>query len=329
MKVGAWIHTHDRELTDEIPNAARSGLTTTRSYSIDYALRAAQALRVVGMSLLGGMHVDSAALVKNWRSLCSPERLSELERYHTLGVPLEAICVGNELREGGDEPDKKRFTARLSFGLANVLAEYRRWLAEHQFDTPLTYAMEGIVCDAQGNFFEWLWPLVDACDIVGLNLYPMDGAAWFTYGAFEQSQKLLRDTRARNDRFNLFEYQLRRVLAQLEQVDKPLILTETGFPSAVGYHLEGEKLVVPESDREAYAEAMAEFCDILARVNRDYGGKIRSVYFYEWRDNLYHAKIWNVEQSPIHTAFGLCERDGTPKVEIEGLVKRLNGNLHV
>jgi hypothetical protein len=322
MKIGAWIHTRDLDITSQVESAAAAGLRSIRSYSFDYAQNAAPALQRAGMSLLAGMHVDSEALAADWRSQL---RLDELARYHELGVSLEGICVGNELREGGDEPDKKRFTARLSYGLANLIDAYRRWMDEHGLSTPLTYAMEGIVFDAQGDFFEWLWPLVDACDIVGLNLYPMGNEAWFTYGAFEESRRFLQEDRARHDRLALFEYQLRRALQALERAGKPLILTETGFPSAVGYRIEGERMVIPEIDRENYAQAMQEFVTLIARANREYGGRLRTLYFYEWRDNLYHNKIWNVEQSPIHTAFGLCERDGQPKMDIRRLVELAGG----
>jgi hypothetical protein len=327
MKIGAWIHTHVEEdhpeltLANQVETAAQNGLTTIRSYSLSYAEEAAPALQRAGMSLLAGMHVDSHALVANWRSQI---HLDELSRYHELGVPLEGMCVGNELREGGDEPEKKRFTARLSFGLANLIDTYRNWLVQHGLDTPLTYAMEGIVLDEQGSFFEWLWPLVDACDLIGVNLYPMGGDAWFTYGAFDVSRRFLHDARTRHDRLVQFEAQLRRLLRQLAQAGKPLVLTETGFPSAVGYHLQGERLVVPETDRQAYAAAMDEFMTIIARANQEYGGAIRCLYFYEWRDNFYHSKIWNVENSPIHTAFGLCDHTGQPKIDIQRLVALAN-----
>lgn len=191
-----------------------------------------------------------------------------------------------------------RPTARLSFGLANVLATYRRWLDERGHPTPLTYAMEGIVFDRQGSFHEWLWPLIDACDVVALNAYPMDEAAWFTFGAFAESRRFLQDPRVRHDRLAQFEVLLRRALQQLEQAGKPALLSETGFPSAIGYHLEGDRLVVPESDNERYAEAMHEFAALLHRVNAEYGGRIRALYFYEWRDNLYHQKILNRYRRP-------------------------------
>ena len=58
---------------------------------------------------------------------------------------------------------------------------------------------------------------------------------------------------------------------------------------------------------------------LIRRANRDYGHRIRALYFYEWRDNLHHAKIWNVEQSPIHVAFGLCNRSGRPKFDLKQL----------
>ena len=225
------------------------------------------------------------------------------------------------MREGGDAADKKRFTARVSFALTNVLHDYRRWLDDHGFQTPLTYAMEGIVFDKQGLFYEWLWPLVDACDIVGVNFYPMTAEGWFTFGAFEESRRFLCDKRHRHNRLVAFEHGLRTLLEQLETVHKPLILTETGFPSAIGYHMEGERLVIPESDPERYTEAMCEFLDIIKRVDADYGHPIKALYFYEWRDNLHHDKIWNIEASPIHVAFGLCDRHGVPKTDIKALLE--------
>ena len=320
MKIGAWVHTmDDLALERQLVQAAESGLTAIRCYHYAYAQEAAPALKQTGMSLLAGMHVNAQELVRDWRSQV---RLDELAQYYELGVPLEAICVGNELREGGDEPDKKRFTARLSFGLANVLNTYRHWLDKRGCDTPLTYAMEGIVLDGDGHFYEWVWPLVDACDVVSLNAYPMGNAAWFTFGAFEESQRFLDpvDARTRNDRLARFDLHLRRVLQALEAAGKPLILSETGFPSAVGYHREGERLIVPESDNVQYGQVMKRFVDLIRQANDDYGGRIQAIYFYEWRDNLYHSKIWNVEQSPIHTAFGLCDRFGTPKFDLKEIL---------
>jgi len=99
-----------------------------------------------------------------------------------------------------------------------------------------------------------------------------------------------------------------------------VFLSETGFPSAVGYHMQGESLVVPESDNVRYGQAMRQFVDLIRRMNADYDGRIQPLYFYEWRDNLHHATIWNVERSPIHVAFGLCDRFGMPKFDIKGLV---------
>jgi hypothetical protein len=165
-----------------------------------------------------------------------------------------------------------------------------------------------------------MWPLVDACDVVSVNAYPMDGQAWFTFGAFEESRRFLCGPRTRHDRLALFELRLRRALQQLEIAGKPMFLSETGFPSAVGYRLEGDRLVLPQSDNERYGQAMREFVALLRRVNADYHERIQAIYFYEWRDNLYHDKIWNVEQSPIHVAFGLCDRFGVPKFEIRDLV---------
>ncbi len=318
MKIGTWIHDHDDfPLDEQVVLAAENGLQTVRSYHIAYAEKVAPALTQTGMSLFADIVVDAEALVHGWRSQV---RLDGLARYHELGVPLEAICVGNELRQGGDKPEARRFTARLSFGLANLLTIYREWMDEHGYATPLTYAMEGIVLDDQGYFHEWLWPLIDACDVVSVNAYPMSNSAWFTFGAFEESRRFLCDARAHNDRLALFELRLRHTLQELERAGKPMILSETGFPSAVGYHVEGDHLVVPESDNARYGELLRDFINLIRRVNDDYQGRIRALYIYEWRDNLCHYKIWNEEQSPIHVAFGQCDRFGVPKFNINDLL---------
>jgi len=321
MKFGAWIHEHDLSLDEQILAARQSGLRSIRSYSLDYSRRAAPALKLYDLSLLAGMHIEGESLVADWRQQVKLEELAEITK---LGVELEGICVGNELREGGDAADKKQFTARLSFGLASVLNTYRHWLDEHGISVPLTYAMEGIVFDQYGTFHEWIWPLIDACDIVSINLYPMGVPEWFTFGAFAESRRFLTDRRVRNDRLNLFELQLRQVLTQLERVDKPMMFSETGFPSAVGYQIEDKSLVIPQNDNDLYGAAMAEFMTRIHTVNADFNGRIKSLYFYEWRDNLYHSKIWNVEESPIHVAFGLCDRFGTPKFDIRKLLAEDN-----
>jgi hypothetical protein len=319
MKYGAWIHTGGGiPLESQVKLAVANGLSSIRSYSFGYALDAASILRDTGMSLLAGMHIDSQALLEDWHSQVDLETLS---RYHELGVPLEGICVGNELREGGDDPATKRFTARLSFGLSQVIQTYRQWLDDHGYDTPLTYAMEGLVQDASGRFNEWVLPLIDAVDVVGMNLYPMGHWEWFTFRAFDESRKFLYDARIRNDRLAAFEYRLRCALAELRTMHKPLVLTETGFPSAVNYRIEDENQIVPESDPARYGEVMGMFVGRIQQAAKDYEDLLQAVYFYEWRDNLYHPKIWNVEQSPIHVAFGLCDRLGTPKFDIGTLLR--------
>lgn len=320
MKFGMWIHDHgDLPLEPQVALAAQSGFLSLRAYSIDYAQTLAPLAEKHNMSLFGGIHVDAEELLADWRTQFQPD---VLQRYTQLDAPLEAICIGNELREGGDAPDRKRFSARLAFGLANLLSASREWLRDHGCTTPVTYAMEEIVYDSSLNFVEWLWPVIDACDVVSINAYPMGEAAWFTYGAFEESRRFLHDDHAREERLTAWEHRLRRVLQQLAQAGKPVILSETGFPSAVGYHKEGDRLVIPEHDEKRYGEVMADFITRLHRLNADNDGRILAAYLYEWRDNLYHSKIWNVENSPIHTAFGLCDREGKPKFDLKGVFRQ-------
>ena len=321
MIVGAWIHEGDgMTVAAQLPMIAQSGLHSIRSYDFGYSERAASALREGKMSLLAGMHIDGPALASDWQSQIN---LEQLEAYHHLGVPLVALCIGNELREGGDEPEKKKFTARLSQNLSNLLKTYRQWLDARGLSTQLTYAMEGIVFDEEGNFNEWVWPVVEACDIVGVNSYPMDNSGWFTFGAFGESRRFLLDSAVRHVRLEQYEKRLRILLDQLRLAGKPLLFTETGFPSAVGYRIEGRQSILPESDNVRFAEAMQQFLAVIQRLDMEYDHPFRGLYFYEWRDNLHHDKIWNVEGSPIHTSFGLCDRFGKPKFDLKKVIEPL------
>ncbi len=144
----------------------------------------------------------------------------------------------------------------------------------------------------------------------------MDEPAWFTFGAFDESRKFLTDRRVRRDRLNLFEVQLRQVLTQLERLNKPLMFSETGFPSTSGNKIENETLVIPQTDNAVYGSAMCEFMTRIRTMNADFSDRIKALYFYECCDNLYRSKIWNFEQSPIHVAFGLCDRFGVPNFDI-------------
>ena len=104
-----------------------------------YSKKVALWVKDSGMSLLAGIYVDGPALAADWRSQV---RLDEPKATANLDCELAGICVGNELREGGDEPGKKRFMARLSFGLARIIEVYREWAAKRQLDVGFAYAME-------------------------------------------------------------------------------------------------------------------------------------------------------------------------------------------
>jgi hypothetical protein len=326
VKLGAWIHNYGVDtagVRDQFRAAARFGLAGVRGYSVEYSERVAPWLAEDGLSLVAGIHVDEHALVTDWRSQV---KLDELERTVALGCRLEAICVGNELREGGDAWESKRFTARISYALARVVEEYRLWLDARGDSTRLTYAMEGIVFGPDGAFREHLWPLVDALDVVSINLYPMTEAHWRDFSAFDVSADFLRTSCAWRRAISKYEAHLRSTLDVVAPRGKPLFLSEMGFPSGVGYRIDGtidgKDQVRPVSDTVAFGDRMAEYVDLLATASRDYDGLLEAAYFYEWWDNHRHSKIWNVEQSPIHTCFGLCDEEGTPKLDISDLVRR-------
>ena len=324
MKLGAWIHDHaGTDVRAHFDAAARAGIASVRGYSVDYSEKVAPWVREHGLTLVAGLHVDERALVDDWRSQV---KLDELERTVALDCELEAICVGNELREGGDDWGTKRFTARLSYGLARVLEEYHRWLDRNGSNARLTYAMESLVFDDAGRFREHLWPLVDELDVVSMNLYPMTAAHWQGFDAFDINAAFLRTDKAWRRAMSRYESHLRRVMDVLESRGKPAFLSEMGFPSGVGYRIDGtidgRDRILPEHDTAAFEARMRAYVDLLARVSADYDGLLEATYFYEWWDNHHHPKIWNVEQSPIHTCFGLCDHEGVAKLDVAALVAR-------
>ena len=376
MRIGAWVHDFDTpDLDEHFAAVAAAGLRSVRGYSVDYSEKVAPAVKRHGLSLVAGLSVDSEALLADWRSQV---KLDELERTINLDCPIEAICVGNELREGGDAWESKRFSARLSFALARVLDEYRAWLEDRGYPVAtvssagdpagrsaraevepaaissagdpadrsdgsevepagvvsggsgdrcvrLTYAMEGIVFDSDGRFKDHLWPLIDRLDIVSINLYPMTEAHWRDFGAFEVSASFLLERKTWRREISKYEAHLRSTMDVLAGCGKPVMLSEMGFPSGIGYRIDGtidgNDRVWPVSDNDAFAERMHEYVELLSAVSRDYDDLLEAVYFYEWRDNHHHRKIWNIEKSPIHTCFGLCDHEGTPKLDISALVR--------
>ena len=57
---------------------------------------------------------------------------------------------------------------------------------------------------------------------------------------------------------------------------------------------------------------------MIYNVNRDYAGRIKRIYMYEWRDNPDHREI-QTENSPVHACFRLCYVDGAPKFDLPKL----------
>ena len=321
MKIGAWIHDYSgQNLEEQVRHAATAGIRSVRSYHFDYSRKIAPLAKEQGMTLLAGIPVDSEGLVKEWSSQV---RLDDLDSTIALECPLEAICVGNELREGGDDPATKRFTARLSYGLARLIETYRNHLERSGASTRFTYAMEVLVFDDSLQFKDSVLPLIDACDVVSLNSYPITDEQWFGYSAFEANAEFLRNDRVWRRKLSIYEARLRNALELLMMLDKPLILSEMGFPSGVGYRIDGtikgNDHIWPVHDLDAFGNRMREYVELLSQISRDYGGLLETVHFYEWWDNHYHSKIWNVEQSPMHTCFGLCDEAGNEKLDISAL----------
>jgi hypothetical protein len=327
MKFGAWIHSRSKpSLTEAILQASNAGLESIRSYTIEYSREVAPTLKQTGLSLLAGMHIDAVELVNDWRSQV---HLDELAAYFELGINLEAICVGNELREGGDAFDQKKFTGALAEGMAHVLGEYHDWMAKHDVSVPLTYANEMITFNEDGSVRPETLPLFDACDIIGINHYPMDPEGWQFVEAFKINKRLLCDPQTQDTLLGLFEKKLDTVMKAAQDFDKPVIFTETAFPSAVDWKIEGEVApgkprYVGVHDREAYQKTMRRFLKIIDVANQSFDERIKALYFYEWQDNHYHNKIWNIEQSPIHVAFGLTDHEGTPKLDISGVLQEIH-----
>ncbi len=323
MILGAWFHDADGKLSQEqLRKASAAGLTSIRSYNYSYVAQLAPTLKSLKMSVYAGIHVRPEDILRDPCSQIKVEHAASLfegnlaSRYFELGIPMTALCIGNELRDPWTEVGKWTLSAKLASNLAIVISELKKWLADHGYSIPLTYAMEG--------HFPWreeVSPIVEACDIISINHYPIKGRHWFGDGGFEENRKFLTDKRERELLMLDYELALRRVMEQVTDMGKELILSETGLPSGIAFRRE-QDMVIPEHDPDAFENVYRRLLSIIYRVNADYDGRIKAAYFYEWRDNLYHSKIQS-ENSPIHTCFGLCYSDGTPKFALRLLTANL------
>jgi len=304
MILGAWFHNADGKLdSEQLRTASDAGLTSIRSYNYSYVVQLSSALKSMEMSVYAGIHVQAEDIL---RDPYSQIKMDIASRYFDLDIPMTALCVGNELRDPWTELGKWTLSEKLASNLAVVISELKKWLVDHGYSIPITYAMEGPF-----PWNDWLLPVIEACDIISINHYPIKGRHWFGEGGFEENRKFLTDKRERELLMLDYELVLRQVMERIADMDKELILSETGLPSGIAFGRE-QNLVIPEHDLHAFEDVYRRLLSIIYRVNADYDDRIKAVYFYEWRDNLYHAKIQS-ENSPIHNCFGLCHGDGTPK----------------
>jgi len=312
MILGAWFHNDDGKLdVKHLQAASEKGLTSIRSYNYSYVAELASLLRELSMSVYAGIYVEAEDILRNPRSQVKKEVVA---RYFELGIPMTALCIGNELRDPWTEVGQWTLSAKLVTNLAFVISELKDWLIAQGYNVPLTYAME-----APFPWKEWMTPVIEACDIISINHYPIKSRHWFGEGGFEANRKFLTDTRETTLLLLDYELTLRQVMEQVTAMGKELILSETGLPSGIAFARQ-HGTVIPKHEPTRFAEGYRQLLSIIYRVNADYNGHIKSVYFYEWRDNLYHRKIES-EDSPIHTCFGLCYSDGTPKFDISILTE--------
>jgi len=339
--LGAWFHSSGLERIGQsgFGKASAAGFMSARTYNYEHSERIATELGKQKMSLYAGVEVrggplmDASDLVSDWRSQLRPDQVLKT---HELGVPLVALCRGNELREYlKGEPPNWKFTEKIASALCGLLSATRSLLQEHGLSTPVTYAMEGLGLDPDGRLLESVKPVVEAVDVFSVNCYPMEAEDWFTLDAFERNRRFLRDEEEVRLRLSKLEHGLRCLLDELERYDKPLILSETGLHAGAGFWKkrragtkemtiktkEGER-IIPFQDPDGFEKAYLQFASMIRSVSRDYLGRIRGLYIYEWRDNPYHRKI-QTENSPVHACFGLCYEDGTPKFELAKLASVL------
>lgn len=312
MITGAWFHNADGKLSsDQLKAASVAGIKSIRSYNYSYVAELSQILKKLEMSVYAGIYVTAEDILSNPSSQIKKDIATQ---YFDLDIPITALCIGNELRDPWTEVGKWTLSEKLASNLALVISELKKWLTDQGYNVPLTYAMEGPF-----PWKDYLAPVIEACDIISINHYPIKGRHWFGDEGLAENDKFLTNKCERELLMLDYELALRQVMEQVTSLGKELILSETGIPSGISFKREGN-LVIPEHNCDAFTDAYQQLLSIIYKVSADYDGKIKAIYFYEWRDNLYHPKI-QTEHSPLHTCFGLCYSDGTPKFDLHRVLE--------
>lgn len=316
MLCGTWFHNDDGSLNGQhVVSAYREGISLVRSYAFEHIAPIVDMIRQCDMGVLAGIHVDPEEVLTRPHDVALT---GELRAYLESGVRLHAVCIGNELRDPWTAIGQWTFSEELAFKFCIVLERARTLLTElGESDLRLTYAME-----RPFPWEPWLQPVVDACDFVSINLFPIENRHWFGPASMNANRSMLLSRNEQKLLLLKYDIALREVLERSRAVGKRVILSETGIPSGVSYEWRGER-VVSQHLIEPWQEMLCEMMEIVMEANDDYGGAIEAVYLYEWRDNCCHSKRM-VEDSPAHASFGLCFDDGLEKADVKQIVSRLS-----
>lgn len=317
MLLGTWFHNDDRNLNGQhVVSAHRRGISLVRSYTFEHIAPIVDVIRECEMSVLAGVHVDPEEV------LTRPNDVSlegEIRAYLESGVKVHAVCIGNELRDPWTKIGQWTFSEELATKFCIVLDRARELLTDLGVcELRVTYAME-----RPFPWESWLQPVVNACDFVSINLFPIENRHWFGPASMDANRSMLLSRNEQKLLLLKYEVALREVLERTCAVGKRVILSETGIPSGISYEWRGER-ILSQHLIEPWREMLCKMMDIVVRANDAYGGCIEAVYLYEWRDNCWHSKRM-VEDSPAHASFGLCYEDGAEKVDVPQIVSRLSG----
>lgn len=327
-KLGIYVSPDEYSNSGDVLGQVGSwGIDSLRVFSLNEGARLAPYAATHGMDLYLATHVSAFDLMNTSKLHID---LAAMDQISSSKVAIHALCLGHELGVPVESDTKHaRFPDSYEKTMVKVFNIFRsrfmivkERIRRRNIRWPLTHAFTAGEIWALVDDMPWsksLASLVESLDLVSVTIYPH--ADWKGHLGLKSNHTFLSDRNYRLELIDRFEEEFSRLCDCLTGLGKPIVISETGLSSCIGWK-GSRKNGMPIHGDDLYVEAFSDWMDALGRICRNYSG-MRSVYLFEWKDNPEHPLVRG-SGLYIHAGFGLAEKNGHPKISRKSFLEIAN-----